>query len=219
MTTNESVTINICNAKDYLFVKNDNIAVWDISIKKHRQYNRLDECLQLGVMEVTKIYQCLHGMGLINAIYFFLRTPSVFLPNVIMRRNGIWRHRDFLWISSHKKTKTIVETDDNGIYYCGIVELDNFDLFKALNHSRNSLSSALLLAPNLNTESLLSSFQFKKIFNEKTGHINWGEFINIFCVDANIVLKVHGTFDDEEVSVDLFMDKKLSYTLREAMQR
>jgi hypothetical protein len=215
MTTNKNIVVRICSTKSYKFIRRDNIEVLEISVKRQPPYNRLDECLKLGIMEVTKIYQYLNRMGVINTVYFFLRTPSIFLPNVIVKRNGIWGHKDFLWISSEKRrTNDIIEIDDNGIYYCGIAELDHFDFFCALNHSRNSSSSALLFTSKTNVKKLLSIFQFKEIFNEKTSRIKWDEFIDLFCTGNNIVLKVHGVFDDDEIFIDLFMDEKLREPLK-----
>jgi len=206
------------SAKDagFRFVRSSGVAVVSITARRGAATTSLRIVAEQCAARFAELLDGWLGVLRDHRILLFVATTPANAPNGVARHRGAWRHAPDWLAEIGSRSPSVEVVDDERVRFAALAEIGQQDLLAAAELVRTSSTSFLLVSSNRDlTEPRVRSL-VATVFPAGEPHLDWGCVTNLVENSSDICIRVSGSFDDREASIDAFLAADLLRTLSAA---
>jgi len=200
------------SARDHGVVYAESAAVGLVSIvgERHESQTSLTEVTAACVRRLAELVARWSATLQNHRFVLFTATPPQPTPNVVARRYGIWGWEEIRWLNAEARRSECVEFHDaTGTRFVGLAEVPAAQLVAAADYVRTVGSAILFLSSRLELTDEQALALCARAFPSRQSSVHWPSIVQLLPGTNDILLKVHGGFDDREAAVYAFMGSDL----------
>jgi len=150
-----------------------------------------------------------------GALMLFVATPFWDQHNVVSRRRGVWGRDDLRWLPPAASRSNDVEiTRESASRFAGLAKIEAASFLDACEFLRTHESSFLFISSRADIDDERVRAMVLEVFPTGAPNVDWGSVVAQVGNEAAACVRVSGSFDDPEISIDVFMSADVFVTLR-----
>lgn len=199
----------------FRYVHDSTVALLSVTGKRDAPSTASKSVLQACATRAAPLLLAILSTPSGGTLTLFAATPFWDHHNVLSRRRGIWGRDELSWLTADARRSADVEiTRDSGSRFAGLVEIEASSLFEAADFVRTHESSFLFMSKRDDLSDERVRALFAEVFPSSESTVDWGCVVDQIGKDAAACIRVSGSFDDPDVSLDVFMSADLLAKLR-----
>ena len=212
MTTNPRVDVSRCaRSAGFRFVASDDVAVISVIARREPPSGSSITAMHACSARFELLLKRLLQWKTDARLMFFAATPFWEESTELKRRRGLWRRSELLWLNERAGVRSpdVEMVSGASTRFSGIAVLDTEAVADAAEHLRTHASSFLFIASAAEPTEERVRQTFSNVFPEGGTAIDWRRAIDHLGTDMSACMRATGSFDDPDVSIDMFTNSEL----------
>lgn len=211
MTTNLAIERSL-SAKDagFRFAPLSEVAVISITNRRDDMEVSFRSLLKDCLREFERVRGSWNPVLLRHAVYLFAATTPSFEHNAISRKRGLWGTAELSWLSRGQLMSSSLEMPtDDGLRFCGLARIGSQPTLDSAEYCRTHRNAFLFLSSCENVADDRVRTIASSVLRPDSSSIDWTGLLERFADGDEMAFRIHGGFDDRELSLDIFMPVQL----------